>query len=125
MQNVVKVASLQIHEDTRKEALDSLAAKINKIANIKINGTNKSFLFNVVWHDRAYDYSATLHIFYAFDTDDIDARHCTICQEVNSTFYKLLATDCKHCEYNAYKKRIEERQVEMKQAGREILKRNA
>lgn len=36
MQNVVRVASLQIHEDTRKEALDSLAAKINKIANIKI-----------------------------------------------------------------------------------------
>ena len=69
--------------------------------------------------------SATLHIFYAFDTDDIDARHCTICQEVNSTFYKLLATDCKHCEYSAYKKRIEERQTEMKQAGREILKRNA
>ena len=47
MQNVVRVASLQIHEDTRKEALDSLAAKINKIANIKINGTNKSFLFNL------------------------------------------------------------------------------
>ena len=34
MQVVVKVATLNIHEDTKKEALQSLAKKIDKISNI-------------------------------------------------------------------------------------------
>lgn len=124
MQVVVKVASLNIHEDTQKEALQSLANKINKISKIQINADKKSFVFDVCWHDRAYDYSATLTIYYMFDTADIDVRHCKVCQEVNATFYKLMAPDCKHCEHSAYKKRIDERVRDMKSAGRDILKRN-
>ena len=72
MQVVVKVASLNIHEDTQKEALQSLAKKIDKISNIPFWTKDKSFVFDVVWDDNAPDYSAVLTVYYKFDDLEID-----------------------------------------------------
>lgn len=124
MQVVVKVASLNIHEDTKKEALQSLAKKIDKISNIPFWTKDKSFVFNVVWDDNAPDYSAVLTVYYKFDDTELRNRHCEICAEVHRTFYMTKKIDCTHCEYAAFLKREEERVRDMKSAGRDILKRN-
>lgn len=123
MQVVVKVASLNIHEDTQKEALQSLAKKIDKISNIPFWTKDKSFVFDVVWDDDAPDYSALLTVYFKYDDSDIVARHCEICEQVHRTFYMAKKIDCARCEFAAFKKRADERNRDMRNSGKEILRK--
>lgn len=123
MQAVVKVASLQIHEDTKVEALESLAKKIDRISAIPFWTKDKSFVFEVSWDNDAPDYSALLTVYFKFDDSDIRMRHCEICEEVHKTFYMAKRIDCSHCEFAAFKRRSEERLRDMRNSGKQILRK--
>lgn len=57
--------------------------------------------------DKQYP-TVTVHLSACLDEDELRQRHCQICRETHSSFFRTEETNCNWCKVNAYKKRTDE-----------------
>ena len=123
MLGVVKVGSIKLEADTKAECEEKISRKMYRISKIDILDKTTKFLFEVLWNDDAPNFQAVLVVYYSFNVSEVDERHCRICKEVHALFYCNPQYTCNECKYAAYKQRVDQKERDMKSAGKEIIRR--
>lgn len=123
MFNAVKIASLKVYGDKHSEVEKKVGEKILKICNAKIYDKVKRFTCDVKWVDNneSASFCANIIVYYLYDDQETIDHHCDVCKETHNLFYCNRQYNCNQCEFNAYRYREEERNKDMRSAGRFAL----
>ena len=126
MLSIAKVASLKVFGDRRSDVEAKVGKKVMQICNKHLYDKNKSFTCSVRWIDdeSISSFCAEIIIYYQYDDSDVEDRHCEICKETHDLFYCNRQYNCNQCSFAAYKYRKQERNKEMKRAGRYVLNKD-
>lgn len=123
MLNAVKVASLKVFGDRHSDVEKKVGEKIVKICNTRLIDKSKKFSCDVSWVDNeeSSSFCARIDIYYLYDDKETIQHHCDVCRETHNLFYCNRQYNCNQCEFNAYRYREEERNKDMRVAGRFAL----
>jgi hypothetical protein len=66
-----------------------------------------------------------ISVYLKIDSAEVEDKHCQICQSFHTNFFINTRYNCDACEYNAYKKREDEKVKHVKSMGREVVKKFA
>ena len=123
MLNAVKIASLKVYGAKHSDVEKLVGEKVLKICNARLYDKTKSFTCEVDWVDdeTSASFCAKINVYYLYDDQETINHHCEICKETHNLFYCNRQYNCYQCEFNAYRYREEERNKDMRSAGRFAL----
>ena len=123
MQCVVKIGSLKLEAATKEECKEMVGKKVCRVSGYTFMDKTKKILFEVSWSNNGDSHQALLNVYYFFDMDEVDACHCNVCKDVHKLFYCNPNYNCGECKYAAYKQRVQQKERDMRVAGREVLRK--
>lgn len=123
MQHSVKVASVKVAGATRSDVERKVGKRIFQICNTKLFSKGVKYSCSVNWIDNteSMSFEAMISVYYLYDSEEVERRHCDICRETHDLFYCNRQYNCNQCEFAAYKQRAEEQNKKMQRGGRSVL----
>lgn len=123
MLNAVKIASLKVYGDKHSDVEKRVGEKVLKICGLQLYDRKKRFSCDVSWEDNeeSTSFCAKINVYYFYDDQETIDHHCSVCRETHNLFYCNRQYNCNQCEFKAYRYREEERNKDMRSAGRFAL----
>lgn len=123
MQHSVKVASVKVSGEKRSDVERKIGKRIFQICSTKLFSKGVKYSCSVSWIDNpeSMSFEALINVYYLYDSEEVEKRHCDICRETHDLFYCNRQYNCNQCEFAAYKQRAEEQKKNMQRGGRSVL----